>query len=538
MKAWVKERQAIEQFARNLDSKLSFPEASEYELEVHAVHVAQITDLLGLVSSLPKDKRPPVKEWDEILGPLFFQLFVKGDDIDRYILADIWRKVLLEAGEIDGFLRACTAVAASARNFYRVEEALEVCRQGREAAKGRPSAAFASLINMEGIIHVYRGDYEASERSFREASLMVDGVPDEDYPKWTRVSRADFRNRLRLNTMEAYLRRAHSAAGEERAKYATIARAYISKLEHEALSDAHRSFLIVNTAVLAIVEGRLKFASSVLLPLTTRGLENTPANLSYLAVHARLLSVIATLEGHRDAAFQWIRKALREGIRYCRVGEEQDVLEQAFNLLGGLKGNRESASHRVLVKDMVQLLEDKDWYTGQSHSRGVSSLSVRLGEVLNATAGHHLDLKTLEAAGLLHDIGKLRTPWSLLNKIAPLGPKEWDLLKEHPLHGAEILQKIGMEDMAPIVRGHHEHMDGTGYPDGQPPDLMAAIVGVSDAFEAATTSTRRYKMPKKRLTILKELSAGSGGRYHPEVVGALKKLLEREGDMVRGPHSM
>jgi putative nucleotidyltransferase with HDIG domain len=538
MKAWGKELQAIEQFARYADSVLSFPDASEYELEVQAVHVARITDLLSLVSDLPKDKRPPIKEWDELLGPLFVRLFVKGDDIDRYILADIWRKVLLEEGEIDGFLRACTAVAASARDFYRFEEAVEVCRQGREAAKGRPSAAFASLINVEGIIQVYRGDYEASERSFREASLMVDGLPEEDFPKWTRVSKADFRNRIRLNTMEAHLRRAYSSAGEERTKYAGLGRAYFSMLEHEPLSDSHRNFLLVNTVALAIVEGRLKFAKSLLSPLITRGPGNAPANLLFLAVHARLLSVIATLEGHRDTAFKWIRKALREGIRYCRLGEEQDVLEQAFSLLGGLKGNRESAHYRALVEEMVQLLEDKDWYTGQSHSRGVSSLSVRLGEVLNSTAGHHLDLKKLEVAGLLHDIGKLRTPWSLLNKMAPIGSKEWDILKEHPVHGAEILHKIGMEDMVPIVRGHHEHMDGTGYPDGQPPDLMAAIVGVSDAFEAATTPSRRYKMPKERLTILKELSAGSSGFYHPEVVGALKKLLEREGTMASGSHSI
>ncbi len=366
---------------------------------------------------------------------------------------------------------------------------------------------------------------------------MVDGLPEKDFPKWTRVSRADFRNRLRLNTMETYLRRGYSTAGEERAKYAGFVRAYISELEHEPLSNEHRSFLLVNTAVLAIVEGRLQFASSLLLPFTTRSWEDTTANLPYLAVHARLLSIIATLDGHSDVAFQWIRKALRVGIRYCRVGEEQDVLEQAFNLLGSLKGNRESTSHGVLVEDMVQLLEDKDWYTGQSHSRGVSKLSVQLGEVLNATTGHHLDLKTLEVAGLLHDIGKLRTPWSLLNKIAPLGPKEWDILKDHPLHGAQILQRIGMEDIAPIVKGHHEYMDGSGYPDGQPPDLMAAIVGTSDALEAATTSTRRYKMPKNRFTVLKELTANSDGRYHPDVVDALKKSLEQEGAMVRDPHS-
>lgn len=525
MMSWIEERQAIEQFIRDLDSKLSILEATEYEQEIHATHVARITDLLHHISNLPRDERPPIKEWDELLGPLFFQLFLKGDDIDRYILADVWRKILLEEGEIDGFLRACTAVAASARNFYRLEEAMEVCKQGREMAKGHPSPAFANLINMEGIIHEYQGDHDASIRSFREASLMVDNLPEEDFTRWTRVSRADFRNRLLLNTIDTYLRYGYSTTGAERARYAGFARAHICKLEHEPLKGGHKSFLLVNTAVLAIMEGRLQLASSLLLPLATRGLKNTPANLPYLAVHARLLSVIATLEGHWDAAFQWIRKALRMGTRYCRVGEEQDVLEQAFKLLGSLKRNRKSASHWLLVEDMVQLLEAKDWYTGQSHSRGVSSLSVRLGGVLNETAGYHLNLETLEEAGLLHDIGKLRTPWSLLNKIAPLGPREWEILKDHPEHGAQILQRIGMEDLAPIVKGHHEYMDGTGYPDGQPPNLMTAIVGTADAVEAATTSTRRYKRPKNRSTVLKELTANSDGRYHPEVVDALKQLL-------------
>ena len=264
---------------------------------------------------------------------------------------------------------------------------------------------------------------------------------------------------------------------------------------------------------------------------------NTTANLTYLAVHARLLSIIAGMEGDWDSAFQWIRKALRVVTHYCRVGEEQNVLEQAFNLLGDLKGNRESENHGVLVEDLVQLLEDKDWYTGQSHSRGVRSLPACLGKILNTTTGYHLNLKKLEVAGLLHDIGKLRTPRSLLNKIAPLGTREWDILREHPVHGEQILQRIGMGDIASIVKGHHEFMDGTGYPDGQPPDLITAIVCTSDALEAATTSTRRYKIPKKRFTVLKELIANPEKRYHPDVVNALKKFLEQDEPIVWAPQS-
>jgi putative nucleotidyltransferase with HDIG domain len=502
----------------------ALPNASEYELEVHAGHVARVTELLTQVAATPKDARPPVQEWDTLLGPLFYLLLSKGDDIDRYVLAEIWSKVLLEAGVLDGYLRATTSVAASARDFYRMEEALEACRQGREAAGDRASASFANLINVEGILLVYRGDFEGAERAFLEAEAMAEGLHEEDFPPWTRVSKADYRNRVRLNLMEAYLRRGLAATGEERARYACLARRYLSTLEQESLNESHRNFLLVNAALLALVEGREGFARTLLLPLAGRGPGDTPENRPYLAVHARLLSVIATQEGQWEAAYHWIRKALREVIRYRRIGEEQDVLDQALNVLGGLEGRWKSESHRALVDDLVQLLEDKDWYTGRSHSRGVSSLSLRLGEVLNATSGHRLDLERLEAAGLLHDIGKLRTPWSLLNKLAPLGPREWDILRDHPRHGAEILGRIGMEDMAPIVKGHHEHLDGTGYPDGKPPDLLAAVVGAADAFEAATTPTRRYKIPKNPRVLLQEFSEDSGRRYHPEVVEAIRKI--------------
>jgi len=151
-------------------------------------------------------------------------------------------------------------------------------------------------------------------------------------------------------------------------------------------------------------------------------------------------------------------------------------------------------------------------------------MSVRLGEYLNQMEGRNLNLGTLEAAGLLHDIGKLKTPWSLLNKIAPLGPREWSILKDHTIYGEEILRRIGMEDIAPIVRSHHEQVDGNGYPDGRPPEFPAAIVRVSDAFEAATTPNRRYKTPKDLSILFEELAADSGKAYHPAVVNALRKI--------------
>lgn len=523
MKGIAKERTALERFAKDLETRPPLTEASDYEHEIHSIQVGRLMDIFSMVRDLPPGRRGFVQEWDAILGPLFHKLFVLGADMDRYTLAESWRSILLPGGLTDGYLRATAAVASSLRNFYHHEEALEVCRAGREVAKGRASAALANLINMEGIVLSGLGQYDLSESCFIEAMHMAEGLEDGGFTLWTRVRRKDFLNRLSLNVLDSYLKRGFRSEGKEKARHSKTVRTLMARFKRSRLSETHKRLLLFDEAELCIIEGRLVEAKSLLTPLLTGGSRKSPESLQYVAAHARLLSHVACLQGDWEAAYGWIRKALKEGMRYCYGGEDQQIMEQVMVVLKGL--TRETQSHGLLVQDLVRLLEDKDWYTGRSHSHGVSRLATRLGEVLNATDGCSLDLKTLETAGLLHDVGKLRTPWSLLNKPTPITPKERALLEEHPLHGADILRRIGMEDLAPIVEGHHELMDGSGYPHGRPPALMAATIGVSDVFEAATTPTRRYKTPKTRGTALLELTALAGSRYNPQVVQALAKIV-------------
>jgi putative nucleotidyltransferase with HDIG domain len=277
-----------------------------------------------------------------------------------------------------------------------------------------------------------------------------------------------------------------------------------------------------------VLEGRLDEAKAMLLGLLADSSKRGPYQLSLAAVHVRLLSFAAQLEGDWGEAYRWIRKALKEGLRQSYIMEEQFVVDQAVRVLRGLHDSRDVRTHEALVQDLVHLLEDKDWYTGRSHSRGVSHLAVRLGEILNQTRGWNLDLENLRISGLLHDVGKLRIPWSLLNKIAPITPKEMEMLREHSALGGELLRKMGLDDVARVVEQHHESFDGTGYPSGRPPDLDAAVVAVCDAYEASVTPNRRYKQPKATATVLAELITASGTRYHADVVDALLSIVQRD----------
>ena len=155
----------------------------------------------------------------------------------------------------------------------------------------------------------------------------------------------------------------------------------------------------------------------------------------------------------------------------------------------------------------------------------MGQLALRLGENLKESQGWDLDLDLLGRAGLLHDIGKLRVPWSLLNKIAPITPKEWSLLRDHSLHGADLLSEMGMGPVGMIVLQHHETLDGSGYPHGRVPGRMASIVAVCDVYEATVTPNRRYKVPQMPRYALRELRKGAGRLYDPQVVEALATTL-------------
>ncbi|HKW60672.1 MAG TPA: HD domain-containing phosphohydrolase, partial [Candidatus Dormibacteraeota bacterium] len=166
---------------------------------------------------------------------------------------------------------------------------------------------------------------------------------------------------------------------------------------------------------------------------------------------------------------------------------------------------------------LAAAVEAKDPYT-EAHTQRVAesarSIGVRLG--LGAS-----DLDALYRGGLIHDIGKIGIPDAILLKPGPLDADEEITIRTHPIIGETIVAPLhSATRLLPIIRHHHEHYDGTGYPDrlaGTAIPRLARIVAVCDAFDALVND-RPYRKRKSLEEALACLRAGRGRQWDPEVV--------------------
>ena len=203
------------------------------------------------------------------------------------------------------------------------------------------------------------------------------------------------------------------------------------------------------------------------------------------------------------------------------------LVRQTWEAVGhAMKSERSFLAAAVLL---ARLADSKDDYT-HGHSLRVSSLSCSLGERLGLAPDA---MRTLRVGAILHDLGKLAIPAEILTKKGLLTKQERELVQDHPEEGAKIVSGLtGYEEVARIIRSHHERMDGTGYPDalsGRGIPFLARIVAVADTFDAIT-STRTYHTHTGRDTAMETLRAGRGTQFDARVVDALEEvLLEREG---------
>jgi HD-GYP domain-containing protein (c-di-GMP phosphodiesterase class II) len=140
-------------------------------------------------------------------------------------------------------------------------------------------------------------------------------------------------------------------------------------------------------------------------------------------------------------------------------------------------------------------------------------------------------MKALEFGSLLHDIGKIGVPDLILRKPAKLTEEEWVLMREHPLHGQQILRGIEfLEGPARVVAQHHEKWDGSGYPLGlqrEEIDVCARIFAVADAFDAIT-SDRVYRRGKSYQEAADELDEWAGRQFDPKVVEAFHRVPQQD----------
>ena len=182
------------------------------------------------------------------------------------------------------------------------------------------------------------------------------------------------------------------------------------------------------------------------------------------------------------------------------------------------------------IEALRQVVDAKDEYTC-GHSDRVSYYCVKIGEAFELS---EKDLETLRVAGLFHDVGKMGITDDILFKSDRLSIKEYDEIKKHPTKGARILSVISMfKDIVPIVRWHHERIDGKGYPDGLKGDqipFFARIVSVADAFDAMM-SDRHYRSKLNFDAAIRQLLDGSGTQFDSCIVDKFVSMLGRYPEM-------
>jgi putative two-component system response regulator len=225
-----------------------------------------------------------------------------------------------------------------------------------------------------------------------------------------------------------------------------------------------------------------------------------PADLDFV-----VLSVKKALE----------KKRLEEEVETYHKNLEKLVEERTAKLQHAYRTLKKA--HLDSVKVLAEAIDAKDPYT-RGHSERVGRMSLSIANHLDFAEGR---LEVLQYGALLHDIGKIGIKDEVLQKPGPLSAGEYQYIQEHPLIGAKIVEEIDFfKDKIPMIRHHHEHFDGSGYPDGligEAIPLEARIITVPDAFDAMA-SLRPHRKALPLQDILVELEKGKGRQFDPKIL--------------------
>lgn len=217
-------------------------------------------------------------------------------------------------------------------------------------------------------------------------------------------------------------------------------------------------------------------------------------------------------------ADDYLSKPIRQDLLIEHVRSHLRVQQEA--------GAFESAESVIFT--LARNVESRDSYTS-GHLRRMEHYSSQLAQTIGLSAK---DLLIVRYGAILHDVGKIRVREAILNKRGVLTSEEYRLLKQHTVDGAQMISHLRYApQVAPIILGHHEHWDGSGYPHqlrGHEIPTGARIVAIADAFDAMTTD-RPYRRALSRKEALRRLSAGAGGQWDAELVEVFCMLVEQDG---------
>ncbi len=199
----------------------------------------------------------------------------------------------------------------------------------------------------------------------------------------------------------------------------------------------------------------------------------------------------------------------------------------------GAESRRSRSRAEPLTTTLLRALRFRNEPTA-AHSERVAELATGLATHMGLPSH---EVRTIRTAALLHDIGRLTLPDSLLSNTGALSEEEWSLMRRHPQAAFELLTGSFDTDVCRIVLTHHEHLDGSGYPTGLRGDeipLASRMLLVADAYDAMT-SHRHYRGAMSVEAALQELRAVAGAQLDPDVVAAFEAMIMRPPNVVPFP---
>jgi putative nucleotidyltransferase with HDIG domain len=380
--------------------------------------------------------------------------------------------------------------------------------------RGRIEQNFGIIANIEGNLREAVSRYSTSLVAFQQAgdergcaiAYHNLGMVSADEQRWDQADGyyakcLDFAERtgdvhLRgcalLNRTEVHIARQHFEDARQSAEAAL--RIFDQLGSQQGKSDAYKflGVLYRETGVLGLAEARLKAAIDLAC--------GCGATLQEAEASRELALVYRRIEHNHDSVV-FLNRSIR---LFQRLGAQRDLRDVSARV-----ANLESLFVEV-VANWGRSLESADTYTF-GHSGRVAEYAIAVARALG------LDdegVMTVRMGAYLHDLGKMRIPHELLNKPTKLTAEEFAIIKMHPLWGLELVSAIDFPwTVKPIIRSHHEKLDGSGYPDGLRGDevpLHAQVVCVADVYDAMT-SARSYQSPKTPAAGVEEMKRCMSG---------------------------
>jgi putative nucleotidyltransferase with HDIG domain len=286
------------------------------------------------------------------------------------------------------------------------------------------------------------------------------------------------------------------------------------------------TFAVCDPKINALIEDVIKDDRPMLIPKPNNGSSRLPQGvLSYMLVPLKI----------RSKLFGVLGAAVHEGsVRFSQrdLYFLSVMTNKAATAIESL-ALYENIYHNLLATlyAFVKAIEARDPYT-KEHSNRVTRLAVCMANAMGCSSEEQ---EILNVAGLLHDIGKIGIRDEILLKPGRLTTEEYEVIQQHPIIGAEIMDNLGLWNRErKIVRGHHERFDGKGYPDklaGKDIPFLARILSIADVYDAIA-SDRAYRKRMEEDKILEIMYSGAGSQFDPDMIDIFRKLYE-SGEVVK-----